>query len=109
MSDSHIGLEAPKDGRKWDYQCARCGSSLIWERCCVCGGEGVEDVEDDENFWYESGTCVPCSQCNGQASFPCCLSSIEFCEMNPLAGREHIKRDTVEWFTLEKLPKQNPK
>ena len=31
--------DPPGDGREWEDQCARCGSSVSWEHCEWCDGE----------------------------------------------------------------------
>ena len=90
------------DGRKWENQCARCGSSVHWIDCTNCGGEGMVDHDCGED------TCccaspeenVPCDICAGEGGWHQCLSSPEFCEENPRGGREHVKRGRIEWFPL---------
>lgn len=78
-------------------QCARCGSSLAWEDCQSCGGEGCYEDDDDGIIEYRT-----CWDCEGQARFAFCLSSAEWCEQNPLPGREHVKSGTVEWFEVSR-------
>lgn len=95
---THIGMTQPDYKRDWDCQCARCGSSLDWELCSDCGGDGYYEEEDYEmcDTFYDS-----CPSCNGRGSFPCCLSSSEYCQANPLEDRESIKGGTPEWFTFD--------
>lgn len=43
---------------------------------------------------------VPCHVCGGGGGWLVCLSSAEWCEANPMPGRESVARGTVEWFDL---------
>lgn len=92
-----IGV-CPRDGREWDCQCARCGSSMFFEDCDNCGGEGW--IEDDD-WQADHGNGWDCDWCSGEGGYWVCLSSVEYCEANPLSGRDTIKRGKVEWFTFE--------
>lgn len=83
--DTQIGGKCPSDGREWDCQCARCGSSMGVEDCWHCGGDGG-----------------PCIECDGEGTYPLCLSGTEWCEANPRPGREKIQRHTPEWFLVER-------
>lgn len=103
-SDTFIGNDYPRDGRDWECQCARCGSSLYWDLCEVCMGDGITDhgqLYEEDPLWYDQDDYEPCHQCGGEASWPICLSSPEWCNANPLKGREAIKRNTPEWFVVE--------
>lgn len=91
--DSFIGPDHPRG--------ARCGSSLDWDSCDVCGGDGITgpgELHEEDPLWYDPDDFEPCSQCGGQACWPQCLSSEEWCNANPLEGRETIERNTPEWF-----------
>ncbi len=63
--------EMYESGMEIDCQCARCGSSVDTDHC---DGKGV---------WHR------------------CMSSSEWCEANPIPGREDIKRGKIEWFTID--------
>jgi hypothetical protein len=105
---THIGPDHPQDGRRWDCQCARCGSDLDWETCGACGGHGITgpgELYEEDPLWYDEDDVEPCHQCGGEGSRPICMSGAEWCEAHPLPGREGIKRGDVEWFTFEE-PKQ---
>lgn len=100
--DGVIARHAPSDGREWDCQCARCGSSLTFVECDSCGGAG-EDTDWEADDWQDDDASPPeCWDCNGHGGFAACLSSEEWCEAHPMPGRERTPRDTVEWFTFDK-------
>lgn len=96
MSEPIIQDNPPKDGKQYDCQCARCGSSIAWELCSNCGGEGYY-YEDDEGGTEETFSC---EICEGTGTWPLCLSSKEWCVANPIKGRENINRGKVEWFPI---------
>lgn len=83
----------PNDGRGWDGQCARCGSSMSFEPCEMC------DHEDWE--------ACRCDFCDGTCAFEFCLSSAEWCHENPLNGRHDVPRATVEWFTFDEAERRS--
>lgn len=49
-----------------------------------------------------------CARCGSSMAYPCaaegltwmCLSSPEWCEANPLKGREQVRRGSIEWFVV---------
>lgn len=86
-------------GGSYDAQCARCGSSMDWVDCDACGGEGVVETVDD----LDDERMENCHQCDGEGSWPVCLSSYEWCAANPLPGREAMSRNTVEWFQVPEV------
>lgn len=97
MSTPTVIGKHPNDGRDWDVQCARCGSSLAFDLCENCGGEGfIEDDTDQINgIEYEA-----CNECLGASTFPRCLSGAEWCEANPRLDREDVEVSTPEWFVV---------
>jgi hypothetical protein len=101
-----IGNDHPHDGRDWECQCARCGSSLSWETCSSCGGEGITgagELHEMDPLWYDQDDYEVCHECDGESSFPFCLSSGEWCNANPMEGRQDISSGTPEWFPLSAL------
>ena len=98
----HIG-KYPNDGRNWDCQCARCGSSMTHIECESCGEEGVRghDCGEDCCCCLDPEENMTCDICDGEGGWLQCLSSAVFCEGNPLPGREKIKRGEVEWYTFD--------
>lgn len=103
---SIISDDMPKDGRNWDCRCARCGSSVESESCGACGGEGVTghgELHEQDPLWYDADDYEPCHQCSGEGSWMFCLSNIEWCEANPIKGRENVPRGKIEWFTFEQV------
>lgn len=97
MSAEKVIGRRPRDGREWEPQCARCGSSCVFEDCDNCCGEG--EIEDDD--WQCEGEFYRCDWCLGAGGFESCCSSREHCEAHPLPGREDIKRGVIEWFTFD--------
>ena len=94
----HPPPEMYQSGLEIDAACARCGSSVDSERChCDSGfeydyGDGIYDVE-----------LVACDECDGAGVFHRCMSSYDYCQANPLPGREDIPRGKIEWFTVAPL------
>ena len=85
-----------------DYQCARCGSSVEFEDCWNCGGEGMSghDCGEDCCCCADPEDNVRCDICHGKCSFGRCLSRAEWCEANPLPGREKVMRGEIERITV---------
>lgn len=88
----HIGPNPPPEmyraSLEIDCQCARCGSSIESDRC------ELHDCFDDDDFCTDcdnSRTCV----------WHRCLSSPEWCQANPLPGREEVPRGAIEWYTMD--------
>lgn len=109
MTETHIGPRPPdsfyRAGMEIDCQCARCGSSMDYERCNQCeDGYSDHDCGDDCCCCLEPELNVPCDLCRGQGGWHTCLSSPEWCEANPLPGREQIKRGEIEWTCSEERP-----
>jgi hypothetical protein len=87
-------------GLEIDCQCARCGSSMDTERCTECDdGFDGHDCGDDCCCCLYPEENVTCQYCDGKGIWWTCLSSPEFCQANPLPGRENVPRGKVEWFT----------
>jgi len=88
--------EAPlPEWKDYDTQCARCGSSTVWEDCCNCGGEGY--IEDDD---WQCPETRPCDWCKTTGGFPLCCSGEEWCTANPIPGREAITHGAIEYFEI---------
>lgn len=99
---SHIG--PPNDGNDWECQCARCGSSMEWEQCGACSGDGSTapgELYEMDPLWYDEDDCEPCHQCGGEGSWPTCLSGFEWCLTHPLPGRIEYPPDTPEWYCFK--------
>ena len=99
MSDTVISLRPPSDGQEWDCQCARCGSSLGFDLCEECGGDGW--IEDDTDAINGPEKDV-CNLCAGRCSWSRCLSSADWCQANPRPGREAIEPSMPEWFVVRR-------
>lgn len=98
-----IGGDQPDHQHEWECQCARCGSSLDFEQCEHCGGEGVDGHECGEDCCccLNPEDNIPCDVCGGIGGWWKCLSSRWWCSTNPLPGREKIEPSTPEWFVVE--------
>ena len=99
MSDQIIQPLPPRDANDWDCQCARCGSSCDADGCDECMNDGFVESDDYDD---DSDEFVVCPDCLGTPIVYRCLSSREWCEANPLEGREHVKRGEIEWFIVRK-------
>jgi len=104
---NHIGLhptpEMYRAKLEIDCQCARCGSSMDFEECHFCeDGLSGHECGEDTCCCLQPEPNVLCDMCDGEGKWARCLSSPEYCEDNPLPGREHIPRGKIEWFTFKR-------
>lgn len=92
----------PNDGQEYETQCARCGSSIEWEPCDACGGDGFygHDCGEDCCACLYPDDNVRCDICEGRGGWERCLSSADYCEQHPMPGRESVHRSAVEYFAL---------
>lgn len=89
------------DGRQWEHQCARCGSSVVFEECDQCeDGYSHHDCGEDCCACKYPEPNVPCDTCHGAGGWWSCISSAEWCEAHPLPGRERVERGQIEWFVV---------
>ena len=94
-----IAARPPQDGQDWDCQCARCGSSCDRQDCYNCEeGFSHHDCGEDCCCCLYPEPNVVCDVCQGYCGWWSCLSSPEWCEANPLPGREDISRGKIEWY-----------
>lgn len=107
---THIGAR-PTDamyapGLEIDCQCARCGSSIFTEDCGECeDGFDGHDCGDDCCCCLHPEENVVCQYCGGTGTHHTCLSTAEWCNANPLPGRENVERGAIEWFAYT-LPEE---
>lgn len=89
----HPPPEMYQPGVEIDCQCARCGSSVDSERCEMCedGFVGLDGWDEDE--------IQVCESCDGRGVWHRCMSSPEWCDENPIPGREDVQRGKIEWYT----------
>jgi hypothetical protein len=92
----------PDDGRKFECQCARCGSAVEFEFCTHC-----EDGFDGHDCGEDCCAClhpeenVVCQICEGEGGWRTCMSSADYCNANPLPGRADVPRGSIEWFAWD--------
>ena len=79
-------------GDEQDSQCARCGSSTYSVTCWNCGGDGYLESDD----WQDPDEIRRCDICGGDGRWQRCCSSRDWCEANPIPGREAIKSSARE-------------
>lgn len=93
----------PQDGKDYECQCARCGSSADFIRCenCDDGFDGHDCGEDCCACAYPEDNVV-CDICHGHCGWYACMSSPEWCKENPMDGREDIGRGNIEWFEVDR-------
>jgi hypothetical protein len=94
-----IGNIVPGDD--WECQCARCGSSIQFDPCASCGGDGWTEpgeLYEQDPLWYDQNDTEACPDCDGEGSFAICISSRRWCQTHASVGRGKYPRHTVEWF-----------
>ena len=100
MSKSVIQPLPPKDDNEWDCQCARCGSSCDSQQCGECLGDGFVECDEFDDERGDGDGFEACPECLGSPIRYRCLSSPEWCEANPMPGRENVSRGQIEWFVV---------
>jgi hypothetical protein len=103
MSGTIINDNPPNDGREWECQCARCGSSIDWRRCEICDdGFDGHDCGEDCCCCAHPEPNVACDVCGGKGGWWECASVYSgWCDEHPRNGREATKPSTPEWYTLD--------
>lgn len=99
-----IGERPPSDGREWEPQCARCGSSACHEPCDCDDGYDEHDCGEDSCCCAFPEPNVICDRCHGYGGWYRCMSSRDFCMANPLPGREEMRGSQIEWTTTDPTP-----
>lgn len=90
----------PHDANEWDCQCARCGSSCDSQQCEECLGDGFVECDEWDDEIGDGDGFEKCPDCIGNPVRYRCMSSPEWCEANPMPGRELVERGQVEWFVV---------
>jgi len=98
-----ISARPPKEwyaisGIEIDCQCARCGGYMASERCGSCE-DGFVDRYEEDPLWY-GHELYKCSECDGAGHNQWCGNGADWCEANPMPGRENVRQGEVEWFTV---------
>lgn len=93
--------EMYRSGLEIEVQCARCGSSVDTQHCghCEDGFDG-HDCGEDCCCCLHPEDNVPCQYCDGTGLWRRCMSSPEWCQANPMHGREGVERGRFEWYTI---------
>jgi hypothetical protein len=73
--------------------CPRCGGSADWQECSNCGGDGYDghDCGEDCCCCEDPEDNIPCDICHGEGGWWACLNTYEWCQANPLPGKENAK------------------
>jgi len=97
MVDFPGGIETYEVEGHERHQCGRCGSSVEYLPCVECRDERYVDHDCGEDCCacLHPELNVPCSACHGRGGKPHCISSPDWCEANPLPGREHVKSSAL--------------
>jgi hypothetical protein len=86
------GIERFDTPHGGEAQCARCGSSVEWLNCWNCvEGYTHHDCGEDCCCCVNPEDNVVCDECRGAGGEMHCISSPEWCEANPLPGREQVR------------------
>lgn len=102
VSETIIATRPPEDGRQWDAQCARCGSTASWVDCENCDdGVSGHDCGEDSCCCLDPEENLVCQFCRGNGGWTTCISDHEWCDSNPRPGREDVPSGRLEWFCLE--------
>lgn len=74
------------------FRCARCGSSCEFVRCGNCDefGYSHHNCGEDSCCCLYPDDNVVCSWCDGRGGSWHCISGPDWCNANPLPGREGI-------------------
>lgn len=100
-----IRLAPMNDGREEDCQCARCGSSCYYMDCDECvDGYSHHDCGEDCCSCVNAEYNVRCAACGGSCGWQVCMSGQDWCEANPIPGREQIEHGAIEWFDIPARP-----
>lgn len=83
-------LSLPSGGTETEPACARCGSSVGWNPCGNCD-DGIVERPTFDDYAERDPKIVSCDWCSGAGGSYHCLSSRDYCEANPIQGREHIE------------------
>ena len=71
-----------------ECSCPKCSSEEVYQRNCEgCGGDGENEVYDDDPMWYEPGDTEICETCSGKGIERWCSK----CGYDLSANREKLK------------------
>lgn len=75
------------------------------ELCGSCAGDGYTEpgeLYEQDPLWYGPDDIERCHECAGAGGTLLCASTPEWCEANPLPGRNKMFRHTPEWYPVSK-------
>lgn len=80
-----------------DPVCARCGSLAVWMECFFCeDGFSEHDCGEDTCCCAEPEPNVACDICDGFEGWWACGSSEDWCQANPMPGRENVEPGEID-------------
>lgn len=53
--------------------CPTCHSSMFWETCDQCGGDGYHDLYEEDPFYYGKDDTEECLNCDSGGGWWICL------------------------------------
>lgn len=59
-----------------DKYCEYCGSSMSYEKCWSCGGEGVHYLYEEDPLLYVPGNTRLCTDCDSYGGYWACFNSL---------------------------------
>ncbi len=74
MIIKHIESLSDNDFENDGPYCDICGSSMDFEPCDMCGGDGVIEVYESDPLWYDIGDTETCHQCGGEGGWWVCFN-----------------------------------
>jgi hypothetical protein len=105
-AETIIADRPPSDGREWEPQCARCGSSVGFDDCEHCDEFGMDghDCGEDSCCCAFPEDNITCTVCGGSGGWYSCISTAAHCDAHPRPGREQTQRGAIEWYAFDAAP-----
>jgi hypothetical protein len=90
-----------KPGHRAKCQCARCGGMCEFIDCWNGCEDGYLNLYEQDPLWYDDEYDTPCDICNATGGWWTCCNGDEWCQANPMKGREGMARGQIEWFLVK--------